>query len=149
MRRSPMPARRAPLRARAFAVKARARSTGPVREVVDLVYERAAYGCELDGAPVGPVRGVDHHIHHRRPRRAGGSARPDTNSAANLLLLCPPCHEVIEIRRADAYAGGWLLHDRQDPARVPVLIGAERWVYLTTDGRYAAAIEEDGRAEPA
>jgi 5-methylcytosine-specific restriction enzyme A len=146
MRRTAMPRRRTGLVRRTAlerkALAIRRRSTGPRVVVVDLVYERAGYSCELDGAPVGPDRGMDHHIHHRRPRRAGGSARPDTNSAANLLLLCPPCHEVIETQRTAAVAGGWLLHDGQDPARTPVLIGAERWLYLTADGRYAAELQE-------
>jgi 5-methylcytosine-specific restriction enzyme A len=148
MRRTAMPRRRAglvrrtPLVARkAFDRKVRAR-TGPAREVVGLVYERAQYACELCLVPVGPRRGVEHHLHHRRPRRAGGTARPDANGAANLLLVDPSCHEVLETRRADAYAGGWLLHDRQNPARTPVLIGAERWVYLTADGRYVAELPE-------
>lgn len=113
------------------------RSTGPVRDVVALVYERANYSCELCLIGIGPQRGVDHHVHHRRPRRAGGSRRADTNSPTNLLLLCPSCHEVIEVQRSAAYDGGWLVGASQDPARVPVLIGAERLVYLSDDGRYA------------
>jgi hypothetical protein len=112
------------------------KATGPVRGVVDLVYERANYSCELCLMGLGPQRGVDHHVHHRRPRRAGGSRRAETNSAANLLLLCPSCHEVIEVQRTAAYDGGWLVGASQDPALVPVLIGAVRLVYLTDDGRY-------------
>lgn len=128
--------RRTPLVAKkVFTGKVR-RRTGPAREVVEVVYERAQHSCELCLAPVGPVRGVDHHLHHRRPRRAGGSRRADTNSPANLLLLDPSCHEAVEVQRAAAYDGGWLLHDRQNPADVPVLIGAEMWVLLTPDGRY-------------
>lgn len=138
-RRTPLVARsvlkRTVLVAKA-APKKRVRSTGPHRDVVDLIYERAQYACELCGGPVGERRGVDHHLHHRRPRRAGGSRAADTNSPANLLLLCLPCHEVVETMRSEAYDGGWLLHDRQDPAAAPVLIGAERWVLLTADGRY-------------
>lgn len=124
------------------AIAIRRRSTGPLGAVVDLVYERARYMCELDGATVGPVRGVDHHIHHRLPRRAGGSRAADVNSPANLLLLCPSCHRAVEVYRSAAYGGGWLLRDRQDPARTLVLIRAERWVYLTVDGRYAAELPE-------
>lgn len=147
MKRSPI-ARRTPLLSRAMLArkvtgKRVVRSTGPSRAVVDLVYERAQYFCELDTASVGPLRGVDHHIHHRRPRRAGGSRAADTNSPSNLMLLCPPCHEVIEIQRADAYAGGWLLHAGQDPAQVPVLIGAVCWLYLTADGRYSDYVPSD------
>lgn len=117
-------------------MRSRYRSTGPSDEVVDLVLERAQYSCELDGAPVGDRRGVDHHIHHRRPRRMGGSQLDDTNLSQNLLLLCPRCHEVVESERTAAYAGGWLVRQNADPATVPVLILAvER--YLTPDGKYS------------
>lgn len=134
VRRTPLAAGKAIVRKPA--AKKVVRSTGPIREVVDAVLERASYSCELCLIGIGPDRGVDHHLHHRRPRRAGGSRRPDTNSPPNLLLLCPPCHDVIETQRSAAYDGGWLLHDRQDPALTPVLIGAERWVLLTASGRY-------------
>lgn len=136
-RRTPLVARRS-LERKASASGRRVRSTGPVRGVVDLVLERAQHSCELCLVALGPVRGVDHHVHHRRPRRAGGSRAEDTNTAANLLLLCPSCHEVVEVQRAAAYEGGWLLHAEQDPVVVPVLIGAQRLVRLTVDGRYAA-----------
>lgn len=149
VRRTPLRAK-TPLSSRSVLLRAapkvkRYRSTGPVRGVVDLVYERANYSCELCLVGIGPQRGVDHHVHHRRPRRAGGSRRADTNSPANLLLLCPSCHEVIEVQRAAAYDGGWLVGASQDPARVPVLIGAVRLVYLSDDGRYLddiPAVEE-------
>lgn len=122
-------------------MRSRYRSTGPSDEVVDLVYERAQWSCELDGAPVGDRRGRDHHIHHRRPRRMGGSQLDDTNAPQNLLLLCPSCHETVESERTAAYAGGWLVRQNADPARVPVLILAvER--YLTADGKYADELPE-------
>jgi hypothetical protein len=140
VRKTPLRARtglesRSLLTRRASRMK-RPKATGPVRDVVDLVYERANYSCELCLMGLGPQRGVDHHLHHRRPRRAGGSRRADTNSPANLLLLCPSCHDVIEVQRAAAYDGGWLVGASRDPASVPVLIGAERLVYLTGNGRY-------------
>ena len=49
----------------------RYKATGPTRDVVEVVYERAGYSCEICTAAVGDRRGVDHHIHHRRPRAAG------------------------------------------------------------------------------
>lgn len=104
--------------------------------MVELVLERAQYSCELDGAQLGDRRGVDFHVHHRRPRRMGGSQLPDTNAPQNLLILCPDDHAMVESERAAAYAGGWLVRQNEDPLRVPVLIVAvER--YLTADGRYA------------
>lgn len=122
-------------------MKSRYRSTGPSDEVVDLVLERAQYSCELDGAQIGDRRGVDFHVHHRRPRRMGGSQQADTNAPQNLLILCPDCHSTVESERTAAYAGGWLVRQNADPARVPVLILAvER--YLTEDGKYADSLPE-------
>lgn len=132
MRRSPMQ-RKTPLRQAAGK-----RGTGPSQDVVEAVHERAGWSCERDGAMVGPVRGLDHHIHHRRPRGSGGTARPETNLPSNLLLLCPPCHEQIESRRGEALGAGWLVPQSGDPAEVAVLIHHDRWVYLTADGRYHA-----------
>ncbi|OKI47275.1 HNH endonuclease [Micromonospora sp. CB01531] len=86
---------------------------------------------------VGDRRGVDHHIHHRRPRAAGGSKRPDTNLPSNLLLLCPPCHQQIESHRAVAQSMGWLVVQAADPAQTAVLVQRDRWTYLTADGRYS------------
>lgn len=118
-------------------VKARPRSSGPSPEVVDAVYDRASHSCEKCKAAVGPIRGTDHHIHHRRPRAAGGSKRADTNSPANLLLLCPPCHEGVESRRTEALECGWLVPQGCDPASVAVLILRDRWLYLTPSGTYS------------
>jgi 5-methylcytosine-specific restriction enzyme A len=118
------------------AMRSRYRRTGPSDEVVDLVYERAQWSCELCGAPVGDRRGVDHHLHHRRPRRMGGSQLPDTNAPQNLLLLCPASHETVESERTAAYAGGWLVGQNADPSLVPVLILA-KLKFLTAAGEYS------------
>lgn len=122
--------RRTPLRSKR-------KSTGPAQDVVEAVYERAAWCCERCSAAVGPKRGEEHHIHHRRPRAMGGTDRPDTNLPSNLLLLCPPCHEETESRRAEALLAGWLVTQSEDPAETAVLIGKFRWVYLTADGAYS------------
>lgn len=113
------------------------RSTGPAGEVAEAVYERAQHCCEICADGLGPVRGVDHHIHHRRPRAAGGSRRPDTNLPSNLLLLCPPCHDRVESYRAVAQLAGWLLSQVCDPAATPVRLAGPTWRYLTADGRYS------------
>jgi 5-methylcytosine-specific restriction protein A len=124
------PMRRTPL-------KIRTKSTGPAQDVVDAVYERASHSCEACSAAVGPVRGLDHHVHHRRPRAMGGTDRPDTNLPSNLLLLCPPCHADVESRRATALEHGHLLWQADDPAQVAVLIRRDRWRYLTVAGGYS------------
>lgn len=114
----------------------RARNTGPSAEVVDLVLERAQWSCEMCTVALGHLRGKDWQCHHRRPRRMGGSQLEDTNSPANLLVLCLSCHELVESERSAAYEGGWLVRQNADPAAVPVLIGAARWVLLAADGGY-------------
>lgn len=115
-------------------------STGPDRATVAVVYERAQHGCERCAEHVGPERGVDHHIHHRRPRAAGGSKRDDTNSPANLVLICPDCHSEVESYREAAYAEGWLVRQTGDPAEVPILIErGNRWVLLSPLGLYLPA----------
>lgn len=150
MRRGKPLARKTPLRAKTplqarKPMKSKVTSTGPARDVVDAVGERAGHSCEICSAAVGPRRGVDHHIHHRRPRAAGGTSRPDTNLPSNLLLLCPGCHERVESRRALALELGWLVPQTADPAYIPVLIRHERWCYLTRAGGYSThppSIEE-------
>lgn len=124
------PMRRTPL-------KSKRTSTGPAQDVVEAVYERAAWSCERCGSAVFPVRGLDHHIHHRRPRAMGGTDRPDTNLPSNLLLLCPPCHEDIESHRGVAQSQGWLVPQGDDPATVAVLLRRDIWRYLTADGRHS------------
>ena len=63
----------------------------------------------------------------------GGSTAPDTNTAANCLLLCPPCHRDVESDRVDALRWGWLVRQGCDPAQVPVLRRGA-WVWLHGDG---------------
>lgn len=117
-------------------VGSRRRSTGPAKLTVEALYERAEGRCELCGHPVHGERGRDHHVHHRRPRRMGGSQLPDTNSIENLLLLDASCHERVESERTAAYAGGWLVRQDDIPAAVAVLVHGKAWCVLTDDGQY-------------
>ena len=129
--------RRVPLASRVVAITGRKRTTGPVRDVVDAILERASWLCERCNGGLGPVRGTDWHVHHRRPRAAGGSRREDTNSPANCVILCPDCHADVESHRATAQTEGWLVPQTSDPATVAILIDrGARWVYLATDGTY-------------
>ena len=103
-----------------------------------LLWQRAGGRCELCGLSLasGP-----YSRHHRRPRRMGGTRRPDVHSLPNLLLLCGDgvrgCHGRVESDRAEALAEGWLLHDGEDPATTPVRIHPWGTVILTPDGCYA------------
>lgn len=91
------------------------RSTGPSKTVLMQVEERSGGACEFQACGRSAV-----HTHHRRPRRAGGTRRPETNLPANLVRLCLHCHDWVESNRAAALDMGMLLHDRQDPATTPV-----------------------------
>lgn len=124
------PLRRTPL-------KGRRKQTGPSQDAVDAVLERGFHSCERCGCAVGPQRGVDHHIHHRRPRAMGGTDRPDTNLPSNLALLCPPCHDDVESMREVSLLHGWLVPQTADPALIPVLIRFEQYRYLQPHGGYS------------
>ncbi|MGW9196082.1 hypothetical protein [Micromonospora chersina] len=117
----------------------RYKATGPDRDVVELVLDRAQYSCELRGCMVGDRRGVDWSIHHRLPRRMGGTKRPEVNQPQSLLVVCGSgttgCHGWLEARRTEAYDLGLLLHAGDNPSEVPVGL-AVGLVWLSPDGRY-------------
>lgn len=115
--------------------------TGPSKRVVALVFDRDGGRCVRCGSFVHGERGLSYSLHHRLPRRSGGSKRPELNLAANLVTLCGSattpggCHTAVESARAAALAGGWLLHANQEPAAVPVE-SWWGWVFLDDAGRW-------------
>lgn len=131
-------------------------NTGPTAAQRRAVAARSGWRCELCGTVLGwsdddgsTTWCAPHSLHHRRPRGMGGTRRADTNSPANLLLLCGTgttgCHSRVEASRAAAHQLGWLLHQTEDPAQVPayVVTGPQREarpLLLTTDGRYEEPI---------
>lgn len=120
--------RSSPLRTSKLAGKRR--DTGPDAQTRALVAARAQWRCERCDLPC-PTGG---QWHHRRPRAMGGSRRVDTNSAANLIFLCPACHlGWVEMQRSEALLAGFLLNQHQDPASEPACLRG-RWVYLTPEG---------------
>jgi hypothetical protein len=132
VRRTPMPrgevklARTASLRARVTPATRAGRATLIASRPV--VLARAAGRCECCGVPLTAV-----HVHHRRPRRAGGSRDPQTNAPSNLLALLPACHERWESQRAEAVRRGLVLAANADPLMTPVLL-AGQWVLLDDSG---------------
>ena len=111
----------------------RTRDTGPDAGTRALVVTRAGGRCERCGAvPFGIFS-----IHHRLPRRMGGTSDPAVNGAANLVYLCGSgttgCHGEMESQRNVAYLAGLLLRSGQDPASEPVKL-CYGWVYLTPEG---------------
>ena len=76
-------------------------------------------------------------IHHRCPRRMGGSSDVEINVPSNLVTLCGTgttgCHGWIESHREQATEQGWLLArliDRHRPVRTIV----DSLVSLSDDG---------------
>jgi len=120
------------------------RATGPDRLTVEAVWGRSGGRCEISGVQLAGRRGEDFHVHHRRPRRMGGSRDPETNGVENLLLLSPEAHEHVERNRSEAYERGWLVRQDAIPAAVPVIVmvdGQPALVLLTDDAGYAPAEE--------
>lgn len=146
LRRTPMPRGKRATRDRAVRTIARQRDTGPTAAVRRLVAERADWSCEVCGQLLWtPELGwvTPHSYHHRRPRAMGGSATADTNSPANLLLLCGTadtgCHGWIEGNRTRALARGWLVLQGQDPSAIRVTfpsLQGPHLVLLDHDGTY-------------
>lgn len=122
----------------------RPRDTGPTKTTREIVWTRAGGRCELCGGSLAGMVGFS--VHHRLPRRMGGSSRPELNTPANLIVLCGSgttgCHGRIESNREQAYTDGLLLHDGQDPTSVPVMLTnptRSAWpqvLWLTVDGTY-------------
>jgi 5-methylcytosine-specific restriction enzyme A len=122
------------------------RPTGPDALTVEAVVARAQGRSEISGEELQGVRGEDWHVHHRRPRGAGGSKRRDTNGVENLLVLSAADHELVESQRTLAYARGWLVRQNAIPAAVPVQLlveGVRRLVLLTDDGGYRPVEDVD------
>ncbi|WP_072689335.1 HNH endonuclease [Rhodococcus marinonascens] len=93
------------------------RTTGFPAKVRNLIDNRADGACEVCGRAFWDV------IHHRRPRRSGGSRKESTNRASNGIGVCSRCHDVIESRREDSTRDGLLIS--QFDHRKPAEIGAE------------------------
>lgn len=91
------------------------RKTGPTKAVADIVKARAQGACEHCGELPGE------QIHHRLPRRMGGTRRTWINEPSNLLNLNAKCHDWAErAGRAEALKRGLILSDNADPASHPV-----------------------------
>lgn len=126
-------------------------------QVLHMLLVRSGGRCEARTPDcLGDQHGLVHrlprqsiNIHHRNPRKMGGTDRADIHDLANLMLLCGSgnvtgCHSWIERDRTRAYARGYLVHDEHDPAGTLVVMPSGRYCgldskapfYLCTD-RYA------------
>ena len=108
------------------------RKTGPSEATQRLIWDRADYACERCGKHA-PNHGGQ--IHHRNPRKMGGTVRPEANAPNNLVLLCAGCHADVESNRAQARKDGWLLQDYQPPEVFPLTRIDGRQFLLVGEGR--------------
>lgn len=113
-----------------------ARSALPKAQQV--VKARSGLRCERCGCS---TKWGGSQVHHRLPRRAGGTSRVEVNSPANLLNLCRECHTHIESNRTEAYVNGWLLHEAALPAEERVRL-ADGWFLLDDLGGRLPYVEE-------
>lgn len=83
-------------------------------------------------------------IHHRLPRKMGGSSHHYINEPANLLLVCGDCHRDIESSRHKAMGRGLLVPGNRKPDTWPIWHGyTQTWVRHDNDGgRWPLSIEQ-------
>lgn len=98
---------------------------------------RAQGRCEVCGKIVGRA---PYSIHHRKPRKMGGTRDETINTPPNLMLVCGTgttgCHGWIESNRAQAAAAGYLIKGNAKPEDTPITLHTGRRVSLTTIGTY-------------
>lgn len=94
--------------------------TGFPPKVRAVIVARSQGRCE---ANTTRCQGVATQIHHRCPRRLGGSSVGWVNKPSNGLHVCFGCHAFIESHRAAAVVHGWLVsqYTSGTAADVPVL----------------------------
>ena len=83
--------------------------------------ERDEYLCQKCLRPATQV-------HHRRPKKSGGTSDPEINfGLANLISLCLEDHAWIHAHPKISYEEGWLIHSWQRPEDVELKPGKERY----------------------
>ncbi len=106
-------------RGRTGALMIRRRSdTGPSTAVRAVVMARAGNCCERCGIP---VVNIPADLHHRLPRRSGGTKNPAINDPHNVVLICRDCHTHVESHRTQAKVDGWVVPSWEDPETVPLI----------------------------
>lgn len=124
-------------------------------EVRQAVYQRAGGRCEVGATLECRARrglfdtGTNRTLHHRRPRRLGGTRAVDIHDPANLLAVCGDgttgCHGFLESHRKLALENGWLLNSGADPVSRACVLRDGSLVLLREDG-YVLLFGPDGQA---
>lgn len=125
------------------------------QEVREAVYARSGDRCEVGVTPECRLRRgqfdamTGRSLHHRRPRRMGGTRAVDVHDPANLLAVCGNgtrgCHGWIEANRQAALENGWLLASGADPVSRAVTLRGGAIVLLRTHS-YITLFHADGTA---
>lgn len=109
------------------------KNTGPSDEIREAVTVRSDGTCEACN------RAAPMSIHHRMPRKMGGTNNLWINSVENLLALCGSgvtgCHGRIESNRADSYDRGLLLRSGMFPWLTPFMDDDRKWWLNTESGK--------------
>lgn len=103
-------------------------------EAKRIVRERDSHACMACGA-------FAEDVHHRKPRKAGGTSDPVVAySPLNLACLCRRHHSACHGEHSEMHDRGFMLRGAEDPASVPVYVaaefGAERF-WLLPNGEYS------------
>jgi 5-methylcytosine-specific restriction enzyme A len=113
------------------------RYTGATPIVRMTVVMRGGGNCEICNKPLNSSQYVS--LHHRKPRKMGGSRDTSLNEASNLMMICGSgtsgCHGYVESNRELSYTNGWLVHSYEIPNQKPVLI-RDKFVVLDDEGNY-------------
>lgn len=99
------------------------------REVKEQILKRADFRCDRCGLRTDEGG----QFHHRNPRRAGGTRRPEVGLPSNGLLLHPSCHDYIEKHRIVAAGLGFIVGYGTLPKDAPVMLWSG-WHTLNDDG---------------
>lgn len=104
-------------------------------EVRFQVFYRANYRCEKCGG-MGDMFGWS--VHHRVPRRMGGSRDETLHLPANLILLCGSgvtgCHGWVESNRDKARDRGFLLYRVDSAEEIPFIDDNDKAWRIFNDG---------------
>lgn len=123
--------------------------------VREAVYARCGDRCEVGVTAECRLRQgwfdavTGRSLHHRRPRRMGGTRALDIHDPSNLLATCGNgtrgCHGWIESHRQVALENGWLLASGADPVARACTLRDGSIVLLRATG-YVLLFHADGRA---